>query len=274
MKKYLSLIRRIIRKGAPQSDRTGTGTRAIFGAHLNFDLSKGFPLVTTKETNFQNIAGELLWFLSGSTNINDLNSGIWNAWADKSGSVGPLYGEQWRSWIGSDGKVHDQIKEVQFLLRNRPNTRRALISTWNVPYLPDEGLSPAHNVTNGHMALAPCHGPFQFKVSGRKLHCAVYQRSADVLLGLPYNIASYALLTELMAATLGLEAGTLTWFGGDVHLYNNHQEAIAELITRKPKELPYLEIITKRECVTDYTMDDFKLHGYECHPPIKAPVSV
>lgn len=264
MQNYLALMDLILKEGTPKSDRTGTGTLSIFGHQMRFDLSKGFPLVTTKKCHLRSIIHELLWFLKGETNIQYLhenNVTIWDEWADEAGNLGPVYGKQWRSWPKSDGQTIDQIARVVDDLNNNPDSRRIIVSAWNVGEL-------------DQMALAPCHAFFQFYVADGKLSCQLYQRSCDVFLGLPFNIASYALLTHMLAQQCELEVGDFVWTGGDVHLYSNHLEQTRLQLTREPRALPQLNIKRKPESIFDYQFDDFEITGYDPHPPIKAPVAI
>lgn len=264
MQNYLALMDLILKEGTPKSDRTGTGTLSIFGHQMRFDLSKGFPLVTTKKCHLRSIIHELLWFLKGETNIQYLhenNVTIWDEWADEAGNLGPVYGKQWRSWPKSDGQTIDQIARVVDDLKNNPDSRRIIVSAWNVGEL-------------DQMALAPCHAFFQFYVADGKLSCQLYQRSCDVFLGLPFNIASYALLTHMLAQQCELEVGDFVWTGGDVHLYSNHLEQTRLQLTREPRALPQLNIKRKPESIFDYQFDDFEITGYDPHPPIKAPVAI
>lgn len=258
MKTYLELLNHVLNHGTEKSDRTGTGTRSVFGCQMRFNLQDGFPLLTTKKVHFKSVAYELLWFLRGDTNIAFLKENgvsIWDEWADSDGNLGPVYGKQWRNWNGCD-----QIETALQQLRNDPDSRRILVSAWNVSDLPE-------------MALYPCHVLFQFYVSTGKLSCQLYQRSADVFLGVPFNIAGYALLIHLMAQQSGLQPGELIWTGGDVHLYNNHLHQAKEQLSRSPYPLPTLEVC-QRASINDYCFEDFKLNHYQHHPAIKAPVAV
>lgn len=264
MQNYLALMDLILREGTPKSDRTGTGTLSVFGHQMRFDLSQGFPLVTTKKCHLRSIIHELLWFLKGDTNIRYLQDNkvtIWDEWADEQGDLGPVYGKQWRSWPTADGQVIDQISQAVHDLKNNPDSRRIIVSAWNVGEL-------------DKMALAPCHAFFQFYVANGKLSCQLYQRSCDVFLGLPFNIASYALLTHMMAQQCDLEVGDFVWTGGDVHLYSNHLEQTRLQLTREPKVLPKLVIKRKPTSIFDYVFEDFEVEGYDPHPAIKAPVAI
>ncbi|MGO4998069.1 thymidylate synthase [Oceanisphaera sp. W20_SRM_FM3] len=264
MKAYLDLMQHILDKGAVKEDRTGTGTLSVFGHQMRFDLAEGFPLVTTKKCHLKSIIYELLWFLNGDTNIEYLKENgvrIWDEWADDNGDLGPVYGHQWRSWQGANGKVIDQISEALHTIKTNPDSRRIIVSAWNVGELEQ-------------MALAPCHALFQFYVVNGKLSCQLYQRSCDVFLGLPFNIASYALLTHMMAQQAGLEVGDFVWTGGDVHLYSNHLEQTALQLTRQPFALPRLKLARKPDSLFDYAFEDFVLEDYQAHPHIKAAVAI
>ena len=269
MQQYLSLLTHILENGDYKSDRTGTGTKSIFGYQLRFDLAKGFPLVTTKKLHLKSIIHELLWFLKGDTNIKylkDHNVRIWDEWADDNGNLGPVYGKQWRSWERKDGKVIDQISDVIHQIKHNPDSRRLIVSAWNVAELPE-------------MKLLPCHCLFQFYVSKdqagkQKLSCQLYQRSADVFLGVPFNIASYALLTMMIAQVCDMEAGAFIHSLGDVHIYNNHLDQVAQQLTRIPYPLPTMLINKNVKDIFGFTYEDFKLLNYESHPAIKAPVAV
>jgi thymidylate synthase len=277
MKQYLELLDKIFTEGNHKGDRTGSGTLSIFGYQMRFDLNDGFPLVTTKKIHLKSIIHELLWFLKGETNLTYLhahNVSIWNEWADERGELGPVYGHQWRSWPTLDGRRIDQIQQVIEQLKKTPNSRRIIVSAWNVADLPDESMSPQQNVAGGKMALAPCHAFFQFYVADGKLSCQLYQRSCDTFLGLPFNIASYALLTHMLAQQSELVAGDLIWTGGDVHLYLNHQEQAKLQLTRKPYPLPTLTIKRRPESIFDYKYEDFGIVAYQAHEHIKAPISV
>lgn len=264
MQQYLQLLRHIIDTGADKSDRTGTGTRSVFGYQMRFDLKEGFPLVTTKKCHLKSIVYELLWFLQGDTNIAYLrehNVKIWDEWADEKGDLGPVYGKQWRSWEGADGKVVDQITDLIQQIKTNPDSRRLIVSAWNVAELPK-------------MKLMPCHCLFQFYVADGKLSCQLYQRSADVFLGVPFNIASYALLTLMIAQVCGLEPGEFVHSFGDVHLYNNHFEQAQLQLTRTPFPLPQMKINPAINNIFDFKFEDFELLNYQSHPAIKAPVAV
>jgi len=273
MKQYLDLLSELLESGNEKDDRTGTGTLSKFGHQMRFDLSKGFPLVTTKKIHLKSVVNELLWFLSGSTNINDLDATIWNEWADKHGSIGPMYGEQWVSWPNNNLGYIDQIESVINSIKTNPNSRRHIVSAWNVADLPDESISPQENVERGRMAIAPCHALFQFYVAYGKLSCQLYQRSCDTFLGLPFNISSYALLTHMVAQQCDLEVGDFVWTGGDVHLYNNHIEQAKEQLSRDCRPLPKL-VLNKASSIFDYQYSDFEFIGYNPYPAIKAPVAV
>lgn len=264
MQKYLDLVQHILDTGVTKSDRTGTGTVSCFGYQMRFDLQDGFPMVTTKKLHLKSIIHELLWFLKGDTNIAYLKENkvsIWDEWANANGDLGPVYGQQWRSWQGADGTTFDQIKDVLHQLKTNPDSRRMIVSAWNVADLPK-------------MALSPCHALFQFYVADGRLSCQLYQRSADVFLGVPFNIASYALLTLMMAQVSGLQPGDFIHTFGDVHLYQNHIEQAKLQLTRKPHPLPQMRINQDVKDIFSFTYDDFSLEGYEHHPAIKAPVAV
>ncbi len=277
MQAYLDLMREVLEHGAEKGDRTGTGTLSVFGRQMRFDLSQGFPLVTTKKLHLRSVIHELLWFLSGDTNIHYLREhgvSIWDEWATEDGELGPLYGHQWRAWPTRDGGAVDQIAQVVEGLRNRPDSRRHIVSAWNVEYLPDESLSPQDNVRRGRMALAACHTLFQFYVAEGRLSCLLLARSQDLFLGTPFNIASYALLTHMIAHQCDLEVGELVWTGGDVHLYRNHLEQAREQLQREPRPLPTLHIGRRPESIFDYRYEDFDISGYDPHPAIRAPIAV
>ena len=277
MKQYLDLLDKILNEGVQKGDRTGSGTLSLFAHQIRFDLQQGFPLVTTKKVHLKSIIHELLWFLKGDTNIAYLtqhNVKIWDAWADENGELGPVYGHQWRSWPTPEGQSIDQIAMIIKQLKETPNSRRIIVSAWNVADLPDESVSPQENVKNGKMALSACHAFFQFYVANGKLSCQLYQRSCDTFLGLPFNIASYALLTHMVAQQCDLEVGDFIWTGGDVHLYLNHQEQARLQLARTPFALPRLKIKRKPESIFDYDFDDFEIEGYQAHEHIKAAISV
>ncbi len=277
MKAYLELLDKILNEGTLKGDRTGSGTLSIFGHQMRFNLAQGFPLVTTKKIHLKSIIYELLWFLKGETNLHFLHEhqvNIWNEWADEKGDLGPVYGFQWRSWPTPDGRHIDQIQQVIEQLKKTPNSRRIIVSAWNVGDLPDETISPQKNVAQGKMALAPCHAFFQFYVADGKLSCQLYQRSCDTFLGLPFNIASYALLTHMVAQQADLEVGDFIWTGGDVHLYLNHQDQAKLQLKRTPFELCHLKIKNKPQSIFDYQYEDFYCADYQAHEHIKAAISV
>lgn len=277
MKQYLDLMRHVKENGTQKGDRTGTGTLSVFGYQMRFDLAKGFPLVTTKKCHLKSIIHELLWFLKGETNtqyLTDNGVKIWNEWADETGDLGPVYGYQWRNWPAPNGGHIDQVAEIVQLLKDKPNSRRIIVSAWNAADLPDESISPQENVKQGRMALAPCHAFFQFYVADGKLSCQLYQRSADIFLGVPFNIASYALLTMMIAQATGLQLGDFVHTLGDAHLYNNHLEQADEQLTRKPYKLPQLKINSDVTDIFSFKFEDFELVDYEAHPHIKAPISI
>ncbi|MCT7359384.1 MAG: thymidylate synthase [Thalassobium sp.] len=264
MKQYLDLMRHVRENGTFKEDRTGTGTYSCFGYQMRFDLSEGFPLVTTKKLHLRSIIHELLWFLSGDTNIRYLKENgvsIWDEWADEDGNLGPVYGSQWRSWPTADGRHIDQITQVVNQIKNNPDSRRLIVSAWNVGEI-------------DNMALPPCHAFFQFYVADGKLSCQLYQRSADIFLGVPFNIASYALLVYMVAQQCDLQVGDFVWTGGDVHLYANHLEQTDLQLSREPMALPKLVIQRKPDSLFDYKFEDFVIEGYESHPHIKAPVAI
>ena len=274
MQQYLDLIRHINANGVTKTDRTGTGTQSVFGYQMRFDLSKGFPMVTTKKLHLKSIIHELLWFLKGDTNIAYLQENgvrIWNEWADKEGNLGPVYGHQWRNW-NSEGL--DQIKEVIDTIKTNPDSRRMLVSAWNPSVLPDTRVSFAENVANNKAALPPCHAFFQFYVANGKLSCQLYQRSADVFLGVPFNIASYALLTLMMAQVCDLEAGDFVHTFGDAHIYSNHKEQIELQLSRTPKSLPTMKMNPEVKDLFGFTFKDFELLNYDPHPLIKGSVAI
>ncbi len=264
MKQYLDLLQHIVDKGTDKSDRTGTGTRSVFGYQMRFDLQEGFPMLTTKKLHLRSIIHELLWFLDGDTNVKYLKENkvrIWDEWADENGDLGPVYGKQWRSWETRDGETIDQIAQAIDLIKNNPDSRRIIVNAWNVGDLPK-------------MALSPCHCLFQFYVADGKLSCQLYQRSADTFLGVPFNIASYALLTMMMAQVCGLEAGDFVHTFGDVHLYQNHLEQTHLQLSREPRSLPQMKINPEVKSIFDFKYEDFELTNYDPHPHIKAAVSV
>jgi thymidylate synthase len=266
---YHQLLQHILKDGVQKEDRTGTGTKSIFGYQMRFNLNEGFPLVTTKKVHLKSIIHELLWFLKGETNIRYLNQhgvGIWDAWADENGELGPVYGAQWRSWVGANGETFDQVKEVVAQLKNNPDSRRIIISAWNVAELPK-------------MALMPCHSFIQFYTAPsengkRKLSCQLYQRSADVFLGVPFNIASYALLTMMLAQVSDMDCGDFIHTFGDVHIYNNHLDQVQLQLSRQPYPLPVMKLNPNIKDIFDFTYTDFTLENYQCHPAIKADVAV
>ncbi|NCT73816.1 MAG: thymidylate synthase [Chitinophagaceae bacterium] len=264
MQEYLDLLQHILDHGAHKTDRTGTGTQSCFGYQMRFDLQKGFPLVTTKKVHLKSVIHELLWFLKGETNIAYLKEhgvSIWNEWADENGELGPVYGKQWRSWEGKDHKVVDQISDLIAQIRKNPDSRRLIVSAWNVTDLPE-------------MALMPCHTLFQFYVADGRLSCQLYQRSADVFLGVPFNIASYALLTLMIAQVCDLQPGEFIHTFGDVHIYNNHREQVALQLSRQPYPLPVMKLNPAVKDIFSFSFEDFTLENYQSHPAIKAPVAV
>ena len=264
MRQYLEFMRHVKEHGAVKTDRTGTGTLSVFGYQMRFNLQEGFPLLTTKKVHLKSIIHELLWFLQGSTNIAYLKEHgvtIWDEWADANGNLGPVYGYQWRSWPAPNGEHIDQIAQVMDQIRHNPDSRRMIVSAWNVADVPN-------------MKLPPCHALFQFYVADGKLSCQLYQRSADIFLGVPFNIASYAILTHMMAQQAGLEVGDFVWTGGDCHLYSNHLEQVELQLSRETRKLPRLEIKRRPDSLFDYRFEDFEVVGYDPHPAIKAPVAV
>ena len=274
MQQYIDLVKHIQQQGVEKTDRTGTGTKSVFGYQMRFDLSEGFPLVTTKKIHIKSVIFELLWFLKGDTNISYLTENgvrIWNEWADENGNLGPVYGHQWRNW--NDEGI-DQIKEVITSLKNNPDSRRMLVTAWNPGVLPDTKVSFSENVSNNKVALPPCHAFFQFYVAEGKLSCQLYQRSADVFLGVPFNIASYALLTLMMAQVCGLEPGDFVHTFGDAHIYSNHKEQIEEQLARDTKPLPKMVLNPEIRDILDFDYKDFDLIGYDPHPLIKGKVAV
>ena len=264
MQQYLDYLRHILANGVDKTDRTGTGTRSVFGYQMRFDLQQGFPLLTTKKVHFKSIVYELLWIISGNTNVRYLQENgvrIWNEWADEQGDLGPVYGAQWRSWPASDGRIIDQLTEVIHDIRHHPDSRRLIVNAWNVGEL-------------DNMRLPPCHLLFQFYVAHGRLSCQLYQRSADAFLGVPCNIASYALLTHMIAAQCDLDVGEFIWTGGDCHIYDNHREQVALQLTRQPLSRPTLQLVRKPNTIDDYQFEDIVLVDYQSHPAIKAPVAV
>lgn len=277
MKQYLELLQHVKDNGVGKDDRTGTGTRSIFGYQMRFDLAEGFPLVTTKKIHFKSVVHELLWFIKGDTNIKYLNDNgvrIWNEWATEEGDLGPVYGSQWRDWVTPEGTIVDQLAWAINQIKTNPDSRRIIISAWNPGDLPEDGVSPSDNAANGKMALAPCHVMFQFYVNEGKLSCQMYQRSADVFLGVPFNIASYALLTMMIAQICGLQPGTFVHSLGDVHIYNNHVDQVDLQLSRTPMSLPRVVLNPHVKDIDMFKYDDIELVGYDCHPGIKAPIAV
>ena len=277
MRHYLDLLQNILDHGVTKGDRTGTGTKSIFGAQLRFDLSNGFPLVTTRKVFFKGVIRELLWFLAGDTNIKyltDHNVHIWDAWADENGDLGPVYGAQWRAWEAPDGRKIDQITQVIDQIRSRPQSRRHIVSAWNPAVLPDESKSPQDNVRAGRAALASCHTLFQFYVSEGRLSCLLFQRSCDCPVGQVFNVAQYALLTCMVAQQCDLQTGEFIWTGGDCHIYLNQVDGVREQLRREPRPLPKLLIKRKPESILDYQLEDFEILDYAPHPAIKFPVAV
>lgn len=277
MKAYLDLMRHVRDHGVDKGDRTGTGTRSVFGYQMRFDLSRGFPLVTTKKVHLKSIIHELLWFLKGETNLAYLHEHgvtIWDEWATESGDLGPIYGYQWRSWPAPDGRHIDQIAAVIEQIRRTPDSRRLIVSAWNVADLPDESIAPQANVEQGRMALAPCHAFFQFYVAEGRLSCQLYQRSADIFLGVPFNIASYALLTMMVAQVCDLEPGDFVHTFGDAHLYANHREQVETQLARDPYPLPSMRLNPDVRDIFAFTFEDFELSNYQCYPAIRAPIAV
>jgi len=274
MKQYLDLIKHVQENGIEKGDRTGTGTKSVFGYQMRFDLSKGFPMLTTKKLHLKSIIHELLWFLKGDTNIAYLKENgvkIWDAWADEKGDLGPVYGHQWRNW-NSEGI--DQISQVVETIKNNPNSRRMMVSAWNPSVMPDTSVSFSENVANNKAALPPCHAFFQFYVANGKLSCQLYQRSADIFLGVPFNIASYALLVLMIAQVCDLEPGEFIHTFGDAHIYNDHSEQIALQLSRETRDLPQMKLNKNIKDIFDFTYDDFELVGYNPHPLIRGKVSV
>lgn len=277
MQQYLDLLRDIRDNGVDRGDRTGTGTRSVFGRQLRFDLAEGFPVLTTKKVHFKSVVNELIWFLNGDTNTQWLRENgvsIWDEWATDAGDLGPLYGAQWVNWPTRDGKTINQIDYVIECLKHRPESRRILFHAWNVEYLPDESMSPQENVEAGRMALPPCHLLYQFYVANGKLSAMLYIRSSDAFLGLPFNIASVSLLVHMLCQQVGLVPGEVVVTMGDCHLYSNHAEQVETQLARQPKARPVLEIVRKPESVYDYCFEDFVLQGYDPEPNISAPVAI
>ncbi|WP_342805305.1 thymidylate synthase [Alteromonas sp. M12] len=277
MQQYLSLMRHVLENGSKKEDRTGTGTLSIFGHQMRFNLAEGFPLITTKKCHMRSIIHELLWFIKGETNIaylKDNGVSIWDEWATDEGELGPVYGKQWRSWQGTDGKVVDQLSDLLEQIKNNPDSRRLLLSAWNPTVLPDSKLSPKENAKQGKQALPPCHTMFQFYVIDNKLSCQLYQRSGDIFLGVPFNIASYALLTMMVAQVCDLELGDFIHTFGDAHLYTNHLQQAELQLSREPLPLPKMKLNPNIKSLFDFTIDDFELVDYQCYPHIKAPVAI
>jgi thymidylate synthase len=277
MQTYLQLLQDILDKGSRKEDRTGTGTISLFGYQMRFDLSQGFPCVTTKKLHLRSIIHELLWFLNGDTNIGYLNDNgvsIWDEWADEDGNLGPVYGAQWRNWVAVDGRHIDQMKLLLDDLRERPHSRRHIVSAWNPAVLPDESRSPKDNARDGLQALPPCHTMFQFYVADGKLSCQMYQRSADVFLGIPFNIASYALLTMMIAQVVDLEPGDFIITLGDSHIYLNHLDQVQTQLSRDTFPLPVMKINPDRKDLFSFVYEDFELQDYQHHAGIKAPIAI
>jgi thymidylate synthase len=277
MKAYLQLLQDILENGSQKSDRTGTGTISLFGYQMRFNLAAGFPAVTSKKLHLRSIIHELLWFLRGDTNIAYLNENgvtIWDEWANDEGELGPVYGAQWRNWAAADGRHIDQMARLLQDIREKPHSRRHIVSAWNPALLPDESRSPRENAAAGLQALPPCHALFQFHVADGRLSCQLYQRSADVFLGVPFNIASYALLTQMIAQVTNLEPGDFILTLGDVHIYLNHLEQVKLQLSREPFPLPRMHLNPQRRDLFDFRFEDFELSGYRCHPAIKAPIAV
>ena len=277
MKEYLALMRHVRDTGVKKEDRTGTGTLSVFGYQMRFDLQKGFPLVTTKKCHLKSIIHELLWFLKGESNIAYLKENgvsIWDGWATEEGELGPVYGKQWRSWDNGDGTTIDQIADVIEQIKTNPDSRRLIVSAWNPSVLPDTQYSPSENASMGKQALPPCHTMFQFYVLDGKLSCQLYQRSGDIFLGIPFNIASYALLTMMIAQVCDLAPGDFILTLGDAHLYSNHLEQVDLQLSREPFAPPVMEINKSVKDIFDFSFEDFTLKGYQSHPHIKAPVAI
>ncbi|HEY0922652.1 thymidylate synthase [Rheinheimera pacifica] len=277
MKQYLDLMRHVLEQGHKKTDRTGTGTISVFGYQMRFDLQQGFPLVTTKKCHLRSIIHELLWFLKGETNIEYLKANgvsIWDEWATADGELGPVYGAQWRSWQAADGRVIDQISQLIADIKRTPDSRRLIVSAWNPALLPDTSVSPKENAAMGKQALPPCHTLFQFYVNDGKLSCQLYQRSADIFLGVPFNIASYALLTLMVAQVCNLQPGDFVHTFGDAHLYLNHLEQVNTQLARQPYPLPQMQLNPAVKDIFAFTIADFTLQNYQAHPHIKAPVAI
>lgn len=277
MKAYLDLMQHVRDNGVEKSDRTGTGTKSVFGYQMRFDLAKGFPLVTTKKCHLKSIVHELLWFIKGESNIAYLSDNgvkIWDAWATEDGELGPVYGVQWRNWPSTNGETIDQLAQLIHDLKTNPDSRRHIITAWNPALLPDTSISPSENAEQGKQALPPCHTLFQFYVLNGKLSCQLYQRSADIFLGVPFNIASYALFTMMIAQVCDLELGDFVHTFGDAHLYLNHMEQVKEQLSRSPLALPTMKINPDVESIFDFTFEDFELMDYQSHAHIKAAISV
>jgi thymidylate synthase len=277
MKQYLALLQHVMDNGVFKEDRTGTGTTSIFGYQMRFNLQDGFPLVTTKKVHLRSIIHELLWFIKGETNIAYLKENgvsIWDEWATDEGELGPVYGKQWRSWDGPNGETVDQIQQLIHDIKTNPDSRRLIVSAWNPALLPDTSMSPKENAAQGKQALPPCHTLFQFYVADNKLSCQLYQRSGDIFLGVPFNIASYALFTMMVAQVCDLELGDFVHTFGDAHLYSNHMDQAKEQLSRTPYALPSVKINPEVKCIFDFTYDDFEIVDYQAHPHIKAPVAI
>lgn len=277
MKQYLTLMQHVLDNGTTKTDRTGTGTISVFGYQMRFNLAEGFPLVTTKKCHLRSIIHELLWFIAGNTNIKYLTENgvkIWDDWATDEGELGPIYGAQWRNWPAANGETIDQLADLIEQIKKTPDSRRLIISAWNPTVLPDTQFSPKENADQGKQALPPCHTLFQFYVADGKLSCQLYQRSADIFLGVPFNIASYALFTMMIAQVCDLEVGDFVHTLGDAHLYSNHIEQTKLQLSRSPRALPTMKINPNVKSIFDFKYEDFELQGYDPHPGIKAPISV
>ncbi len=277
MKQYLALMQHVLDNGTTKTDRTGTGTISVFGHQMRFNLAEGFPLVTTKKCHLRSIIHELLWFISGDTNIKYLQDNgvkIWNEWATDEGELGPVYGAQWRNWPAPNGESIDQLAELIEQIKTTPDSRRLIISAWNPTVLPDTKISPKENAAQGKQALPPCHTLFQFYVADGKLSCQLYQRSADIFLGVPFNIASYALFTIMIAQVCDLDVGDFVHTLGDAHLYSNHIDQAKLQLSREPRALPTMKINPDVNSIFDFKYEDFELEGYDPHPAIKAPISI